>query len=547
MPENPCPTARRSFSRVPSNLLLEIVKTVPFASVLFLASAITGHSASFTISAPVNPMTGANNLLLGLDDSLYISFDSEPSVPTTIQWKLNGTPIPGATNRVLRFFPVQAENAGTYSVVASNALDLVTSKASFVTVKSARPGATLDGDSPLGILLGNSLSLHPSVSGAPFPQIQWRKNGLVLPGQTNYALFIPVVSEEDAGAYDLVLSNIAGTAKSNPFQIAIGKLAPQFIRGPSDIIEVAGNRIELEAEAIGGPPPRYEWKHNGALLQNQTNSRLVLPQLSLESAGVYEVVALNELGENRLTSRVTVQRNTGLDQWTWRLPRPQGAGLADIAWGNGRFVAVGNGGNVIVSTKGIDWMAAAVPANCQLRSISFGNGIFVAAGSFTNDRNVTGSGLVCVSSDGIHWEFGKNPEHESLFDIACGNGVFIATGNAGRAFAYRSTNGLDWSPQPPNPFPGASVVWGDGFFLLGDAGGAVHASSDGTAWRTIFSKPRPVQRLSYVGGSLLAWFGEVLAMSSDYTNWAQNLSPLLAPASQHSIAAGKGIFGCSGD
>ena len=81
-----------------------------------------------------------------------------------------------------------------------------------------------------------------------------------------------------------------------------------------------------------------------------------------------------------------------LDQWKWRNPLPQGADLNDVCYANGQFVAVGGGYDlVLTSPDGIRWtmqhsadgnydLTAGDKYNSPLSSIAYGNGRFVAVG-----------------------------------------------------------------------------------------------------------------------------------------------------------------------
>ena len=55
------------------------------------------------------------------------------------QWRLDGTPIAGATGPVLRLAAVTAASAGGYSVVVSNAAGSVASDAAILTVSPGAP------------------------------------------------------------------------------------------------------------------------------------------------------------------------------------------------------------------------------------------------------------------------------------------------------------------------------------------------------------------------------------------------------------------------
>ncbi len=76
-----------------------------------------------------------------LQDSLTLSGEVTGVPVPTFQWLLNGTPIPGATSRVLTFPDLERTNRGRYVLVISNALDVIRSPSVEVTPQ-LRPNMT---------------------------------------------------------------------------------------------------------------------------------------------------------------------------------------------------------------------------------------------------------------------------------------------------------------------------------------------------------------------------------------------------------------------
>jgi len=74
--------------------------------------------------------------------------------------------------------------------------------------------------------------------------------------------------------------------------------------------------------------------------------------------------------------------------------------LNSVAYGNGRFVAVGNTATVIHSTDGRTWTPAATAFSGDQNNVVFTNGYFVASGA---------SGSVRYSADGITWTAANVP------------------------------------------------------------------------------------------------------------------------------------------
>ena len=70
----------------------------------------------------------------------------------------------------------------------------------------------------------------------------------------------------------------------------------------------------------------------------------------------------------------------GPQTWQWRSPLPHGNTLEAVTYADGRFVAVGYNGAIMISTNGVSWNGLNSDTNFELTSLVVGNGIFVAVG-----------------------------------------------------------------------------------------------------------------------------------------------------------------------
>ena len=98
--------------------------------------------------------------------------------------------------------------------------------------------------------------------------------------------------------------------------------------------------------------------------------------------------------------------------------------LSDIAFGAGKFVAVGaktgGGGSVYYSTDGASWSAVSMPVNNAWTFVSYQNGFFFA----TTSSNGTD---IATSSDGINWDLGIMPRSASWTNVAgAAGGIYMA-------------------------------------------------------------------------------------------------------------------------
>ncbi|GAB4229447.1 MAG: hypothetical protein OHK0028_03580 [Deltaproteobacteria bacterium] len=153
-------------------------------------------------------------------------------------------------------------------------------------------------------------------------------------------------------------------------------------------------------------------------------------------------------------------------------------GLSHVAYGNGRFVAIGVAGdNVAVSTDGTQWEthAMGLPSGEVPDLLGFGNGTFVAT---------TSSGSVLLSIDGIAWQ-PRTPFADlsgldiSTSSIVAGGGGFMAVTTGSLYFTFDS--GVTWTEVVPLPsgFYRDGICWNGAFVVVGSTGpGSVFRSGN---------------------------------------------------------------------
>jgi hypothetical protein len=143
----------------------------------------------------------------------------------------------------------------------------------------------------------------------------------------------------------------------------------------------------------------------------------------------------------------TIATSPNGTNWTMQtnnLAGETGYWLFSIAYGNGLFVSVGGDGNpgsgtVVTSTNGTNWslvsndlsangtswfLQTAVPFESQLNWVTFGNGRFVAVGN---------AGMILLSTDGTNWvQDGSGVTTQALYGVTYyQNGQFVIVGDKG--------------------------------------------------------------------------------------------------------------------
>ena len=109
-----------------------------------------------------------------------------------------------------------------------------------------------------------------------------------------------------------------------------------------------------------------------------------------------------------------------------------------IAFGNGKFVAVGDKGSASYSADGINWFAATTPSgytSVSFRSVAFGNGRFVAIGY------ESGKARAITSTNGTSWTSVTLSKDAYWHGICYGGNQFVAVGWGCAAY---SPDGITW-------------------------------------------------------------------------------------------------------
>ena len=157
------------------------------------------------------------------------------------------------------------------------------------------------------------------------------------------------------------------------------------------------------------------------------------------------------------------------------------ANLNGIVFGNGKYVAFGNDGKVLVSTDGGNWKGN-ILSDFLFHDISFGNNQFVAVG---------GSGSVFSSDDGMTWSkvhiFEVIYNYLSPYDfnaVTYGNGHFVIVGEGGTSVHSKDWIMRDIFDQRKNRSLFDVVYANSKYFAVG-VYGTLAFSKDGVGWKKL--------------------------------------------------------------
>lgn len=131
----------------------------------------------------------------------------------------------------------------------------------------------------------------------------------------------------------------------------------------------------------------------------------------------------------------------------WDVASGIGSGFfSSVAYGNGRYVAVGSTFATVSTNDGYTWSTPTTPfAGFSASAITFCNNVFVVI-------NNSGAGAATfTSTDGITWNTGATIAGANLSPARIGGagGTFVAAGTDN--FFYTSTDGLNWTKRSALP------------------------------------------------------------------------------------------------
>lgn len=146
-----------------------------------------------------------------------------------------------------------------------------------------------------------------------------------------------------------------------------------------------------------------------------------------DTSGAFNVIVVGQSG-----SILRSQRN-GDDPGTWTKVHQASYGLEGIAYGGGKWIAVGKNNLVVTSTNGTTWTESrGAYSGAQWNWLAYGNSKFVAVGSATVGGQSVGA--VMYSDDGgLKWIKGNAGTSSHLQSVAYSPtlNVFVAVGNNG--------------------------------------------------------------------------------------------------------------------
>lgn len=154
--------------------------------------------------------------------------------------------------------------------------------------------------------------------------------------------------------------------------------------------------------------------------------------------------------------------------------------ISKIAWGNNKFVAVGDGCILISRYNGENWEKVYENDNYQFWCVAWGKDKFIAIAS----DKATDTNKVFVSYNGVVWEEQNVNLYPLITDIIWANNQFVGVGaSKGHGAVVTSKDGKQWAENVlKDTFILNAVTWGNNEFIAVGSTNKIYASKDGMKW-----------------------------------------------------------------
>jgi hypothetical protein len=240
-----------------------------------------------------------------------------------------------------------------------------------------------------------------------------------------------------------------------------------------------------------------------------------------------------------------------LDHWQVRNPNPVAVALEDVLYTRRMFVAVGEGGTILVSESGTNWNSLDIPSDGSLWSLCEGPGALFAVGDAPRTLFPVDRPTILRSTNGLSWTEIPAPEGSRGFrKIIYAQGILVAAGLHGQLCT--STDGLSWRNQSSDTLANIlGLAFGNGVFVAGTSTGEVITSTNATKW-SVQNIPggSSVYNVVFANGAFLASVnrgGQIskLITSADGVTWTDR-NAAFPTGSAYRVSYADGLYFATG-
>ena len=202
-------------------------------------------------------------------------------------WSIDGTPTQSGSFSVPLTAQDQSRSSASRTVTATLNLTIVSGAPTPPSISSQPANQT-------GVV-GGSASFSVTASGSSPLVYQWRKGGSDLSGKTNSTLSLTGLISGDAGSYDVVITNSAGSITSSVATLTVNT-PPSISVQPQNVTVAVSQTANFSVTAAGTATLYYYWKKGTAVVSSGATSTYSIPNAQSANAGTYSVIVSNLAG-----------------------------------------------------------------------------------------------------------------------------------------------------------------------------------------------------------------------------------------------------------
>jgi len=274
--------------------------------------SVTSIAVELTVGEMPEIVTTPTALEVCRNDEVPLAVSVTGTPPFNVQWQRDGVLIDGLTGTSVTLQDVQADDAGEYSAVVSNSCGSDTAAVATLTVRE--PPVVTDDPDDAAACLGEAVSFDVTVTGAGPLLIEWIKDGELIDDAVGAMYEITSVSADDAGFYQVRVTNDCGVAVSGAAELIVS--TPINIIVQADDVEACTGESAVFEIFANGSGATYQWRFRPAAGGAFTNleadvdlvgidsSRLTINNITFDRAGDYQCVVTGTCNAGGVASGV---------------------------------------------------------------------------------------------------------------------------------------------------------------------------------------------------------------------------------------------------
>jgi len=260
-------------------------------------ASVTSQTAALTVRLLPAITQQPEDQTACVGEEVRFSVAAVGAPPLSFQWRRDGADLPGQTSDTLVLPAVTMGDGGTYDVVLLNSCGTLVSATAVLTVSDGP--AILASPTDQTVCAGSPEGVTFTVDAQPTGRViayQWRKDGVALDLANGASFTIAAPELDDAGTYDVVVTDECGFAISAPATLSVIDETPGILQNPDDKTACEGGPATFGVAPSGPGPYTYQWRKDGLEIPGAQNVVYVLSAVTPADAGEYDVVVGNPCG-----------------------------------------------------------------------------------------------------------------------------------------------------------------------------------------------------------------------------------------------------------